>query len=78
MHRKLFVLNLTDPEQVRAKYAILSDLSRRLSAGNILNVCVNAIHAGSLDPNPAKWSVTQMILERGLGVRALARRAHLH
>ena len=34
------------------------------SGGDILNVCVNAIHAGSTDPDPANWMVTQAILER--------------
>jgi hypothetical protein len=27
-------------------------------------VCVNAIYAGSADDDPAKWSVTQSMLER--------------
>jgi hypothetical protein len=26
------------------------------------NVCVNAIYAGSVDSDPAKWSVTQAML----------------
>jgi hypothetical protein len=42
-----------------ANYAVLAKLSRGLSGGDILNVCVNAIHADS-----AKWRVTQWILER--------------
>jgi hypothetical protein len=27
-------------------------------------VCVNAIYAGSADDDPAKWSVTQSMLEQ--------------
>jgi hypothetical protein len=49
---------------VQADYAVLAELSRGLSGGDILNVCVNAIHAGSTDDDPAKWVVTQEMLER--------------
>jgi hypothetical protein len=49
---------------VNADYEVLAELSRRLSSGDILNVCVNAIHAGSVDADPAKWQVTQEMLKR--------------
>ncbi len=49
---------------VEADYAVLAALSRGLSGGDILNVCVNAIYAGSVDADPAKWLVTQGMLER--------------
>ena len=49
---------------VSADYEVLAELSRRLSGGDILNVCVNAIHVGSTDADPAMWMVTQAILER--------------
>ncbi len=49
---------------VNADYEVLAELSRRLSSGDILNVCVNAIHAGSVDADTAKWQVTQGMLER--------------
>jgi ATP-dependent 26S proteasome regulatory subunit len=49
---------------VRADYAVLAELSKGLSGGDILNVCVNAIHAGSVDADPAKWKVTQEMMER--------------
>jgi hypothetical protein len=39
-------------------------VSLRLTGGNILNVCVNAIYAGSVDADPAKWVVAQGMLER--------------
>ena len=32
--------------------------------GDILNISINAIHAGSADADPAKWKVTQAMLER--------------
>jgi hypothetical protein len=49
---------------VTADYAILASLSRGLSGRDILNICVNAIHAGSTDAEAAKWIVTQGMLER--------------
>jgi hypothetical protein len=63
MRRELFALHLPNPDRVTADYAVLSEQSRGLSGGDILNVCVNAIHAGSTDADPAKWMVTQMMLE---------------
>ncbi len=48
---------------MQADYEDLAELSKGLSGGDILNVCVNAIHAGSTDADPAKWRVTQAILE---------------
>ena len=64
IRRELFALHLPNPERVTADYAILASLSRGLSGGDILNVCVNAIYAGSVDPDSAKWTVTQSMLER--------------
>jgi SpoVK/Ycf46/Vps4 family AAA+-type ATPase len=45
MRRELFALHLPNPDRVQADYAVLAELSRGLSGGDILNVCVNAIHA---------------------------------
>jgi SpoVK/Ycf46/Vps4 family AAA+-type ATPase len=64
MRRELFALHLPNHSRVEADYAVLAELSRGLSGGDILNVCVNAIHAGSTDADPAKWLVTQGMLER--------------
>jgi hypothetical protein len=33
-----------------------------LSGGDLFNVCVNAIHAASEDPNPDRWLMTTEIL----------------
>jgi hypothetical protein len=59
IQRELFGHHLPNPDQAQANYAILMELSRGLSGGDILNVCVNAIYAGSVDVDPAKWMVTQ-------------------
>ena len=64
MRRELFDLHLPNPERVKADYAVLAELSKGLSGGDILNICVNAIHAGSPDAEPAKWRVKQEMLER--------------
>ncbi len=64
MRRELFALHLPNPERVQADYAVLAELSRGLSGGDILNVCINAIYVGSVDADPAKWKVTQGMLER--------------
>jgi AAA+ superfamily predicted ATPase len=64
MRRELFALHLPNPDRVQADYAVLAALSRGLSGGDILNICLNAIHAGSVDADPAKWKVTKEMLER--------------
>lgn len=60
----LFSLHRVNPDRVSADYAVLAGLSRGLSGGDILNVCINAIDAGSADSDSAKWLVTHAILER--------------
>jgi hypothetical protein len=64
MRGELFAHHLPNTDRVQADYAVLAGLSRGLSGGDILNVCINAIYAGSVDPDPAKWAVTQAMLER--------------
>lgn len=61
---------------VQADYAFLAELSRGLSGGDILNVCVNAIHAGSTDADPAKWRVTEAMLEREIAKGEEAKAEH--
>jgi hypothetical protein len=51
-------------------------LKRGLSGGDILNVCVNAIHAGSTDADPAKWQVRQGMLEREIAKVRKAKAEH--
>lgn len=85
MRRELFALHLPNAGRVDADFAVLAGLSRGLSGGDILNICLNAIHADSGDADPAKWRVTQPMLEREIakvkkakaeysGVRVKARR----
>jgi hypothetical protein len=61
---------------VRADYAVLAELSRGLSGGDILNGCVNAIYAGSVDADPAKWMVTQAMLEQEIAKVKKAKAEH--
>ena len=63
MRRELFVHYLTNTERVRADDAVLAELSKGLSGGDILNLCVNAIHSGSVDADWEKWAVTQGMIE---------------
>jgi len=51
-------------------------LSLGLSGGDILNICMNAIHAGSADADPAKWRVTQGALEREIETARVAKAEH--
>ena len=76
MRRELFALHLPNPDRVTADYAVLAELSKGLSGGDILNVCVNAIHAGSVDADPAKWLVTQEMLEREIAKVRKAKAEH--
>lgn len=41
-----------------------------------LTVCVNAIHAGSVDADTAKWLVTQEMLEREIAKVKKAKAEH--
>ena len=76
MRRELFAHHLPNPERVTADYAALAGLSKGLSSGDILNVCVNAIYAGSVDSDPERWVVTQAMLEREIGKVRKAKAEH--
>jgi SpoVK/Ycf46/Vps4 family AAA+-type ATPase len=76
MRRELFALHLPNPDRVKADYAVIAELSRGLSGGDILNICVNAIHAGSVDANPAKWEIKQGMLEREIAKAKKAKAEH--
>jgi hypothetical protein len=39
-------------------------LFKIFSGWYILNICMHAIHAGSMDQNPERWKVTQLMLKR--------------
>jgi SpoVK/Ycf46/Vps4 family AAA+-type ATPase len=76
MRRELFALHLPNPDRVRADYAVLAELSRGLSGGDILNVCINAIYAGSVDLDTAKWMVTQGMIEEEIKKTRKAKAEH--
>ena len=76
MRRELFALHLPNPERVRADYAVLAELSKGLSGGEILNICLNAIYAGSTDPNPERWVVTQAMIEAEIAKAKKAKAEH--
>ena len=76
MRKAIFALHLPDgsPSRVKADLSELAAVSAGLSGGDILNVCLNAIHAGSADEDPAKWKITGKILRREIE-RALRTKA---
>ena len=59
-----------------ADYAVLAELSEDLSGGDVLNIYVNANHAGSTDPKPERWRVTQGMLEREIAKAKKAKAEH--
>jgi hypothetical protein len=71
-----FPLHLPNHSRVDADFAVLAGLSRGLSGGDILNICLNAIHAGSVDAAPAKWKVSHEMLEREIEKARKAREEH--
>jgi hypothetical protein len=76
MRRELFALHRVNPDRVQAEDTVLAGLSRGLSGGDILNACLNAIYAGSVDTDPANWAVTQALLEREIGKVKKAKAEH--
>jgi SpoVK/Ycf46/Vps4 family AAA+-type ATPase len=76
MRRELFALHLPNSERVKANLRNLAAQSRGLSGGDILNICLNAIHAGSRDPDPAEWVVTEEMLMREIRRTKAAKEKH--
>ncbi len=62
MRGRLFELHLPNRERVNADLETLAGATQGLSGGDILNVCVNAIFAGSTADDPAEWLITQAVL----------------
>jgi hypothetical protein len=63
-------------DRIKANCENLAGLSRGLSGGDILDIWSNAIHAGSADADPAKWKITQAMLEREIEKARAAREEH--
>jgi len=76
MRRELLALHLPNHGRVEANFADLARFSRGLSGGDILNIALNAIHAGSAEADPAKWKVTQEMIEREIEKVRAAREEH--
>jgi hypothetical protein len=64
MHGEFLFNRFPTPWRAKVDNAVLATLSRGLSGGDILKICVNAIRAGSGDADLAKWVVTQGMIER--------------
>ena len=47
-----------------------------MSGRDILNVCLNAIYAGSRDPDPARWVVMEEMLVREIRRAKAAKARH--
>lgn len=77
MRRELFAHHLPNPDRVQADYAVLAELSRGLSGGDILNICVNGIYAGSVYLDPERWMVTQGMIEAEIAKAWKAKAEHL-
>jgi SpoVK/Ycf46/Vps4 family AAA+-type ATPase len=76
MRRELFALHLPNHGRVEANFEILAGLTRGLGGGDILNIALNAIHAGSMDADPAKWKITEVMLEREIEKARVAKAEH--
>lgn len=62
MRRELFAMHLPNLDRVQADLAAVAIEAKGLSGGDILNVCVNSIYAGSTVEDPARWKVTAAML----------------
>jgi SpoVK/Ycf46/Vps4 family AAA+-type ATPase len=62
MRRQLFRLHLPNPERTPSDLSAVARAAHGLSGGDILNVCINAMEAASLDPDPALWKVSEELL----------------
>jgi len=76
MRKRLFELHLPKRAQVSANLATIAEESRGLSGGDILNVCVNAMHAASVSENSSEWKITDEILLNEVRKVRQAKREH--
>jgi len=76
MRHRLFELHLPNRDRVTADLGVLAGATKGLSGGDILNVCVNAIYAGSTDDDPALWTITEPILLAEIAKVREAKRQH--
>lgn len=76
MRRKLLELHFPKGQRVRADLGDIAREARGLSGGDLLNVCVNAMHAASEDENPQNWFVTDGILRAQIAKVRSAKNEH--
>jgi len=76
MREALLRLHLPNAERVPENMRGIASAAHGLSGGDLLNVCLNAMEAGSLDPDPAKWRVTEEMLLGQIRRVQASKRAH--
>ena len=76
MREQLLRLHLPNAERVPQSLRGVAVAAHGLSGGDLLNVCLNAMEAASVEPDPANWRVTEdMLLAQVRRVQA-NKRAH--
>jgi ATP-dependent 26S proteasome regulatory subunit len=58
MRRKILELHLPNLQRVFADLDVIAAETKGFSGGDILNVCVNAMYAGSTYEDPEQWMVS--------------------
>jgi ATP-dependent 26S proteasome regulatory subunit len=76
MRRRIFELHLPNRARVSADLGDIAKESQGLSGGDILNVCLNAIFAGSVADDPAQWRITTEHLSAEIAKALDAKRSH--
>ena len=76
MRERIFRSHLPSIGRVSADLRNVAMSSRGLSGGDILNVCLNAIHAASVDPDPANWRLNEETLLAEIQKVKAGKRAH--
>ena len=76
MRERIFRSHLPSIGRVSADLRNVAMSSRGLSGGDILNVCLNAIHAASVDPDPANWRLSEEILIAEIRKVQAGKKAH--
>lgn len=76
MRRRLFELHLPNRQRVTADLSEVAKESVGLSGGDILNVCLNSIYAGSVADDPQEWRITSEHLRAEIKKARDAKRNH--
>ena len=76
MRVRLLEAHLPNRDRVTADLAEVAKASKGLSGGDILNVCLNSMEAGSVAENPEDWAITQDILLAEVAKAKEAKRQH--